>query len=184
MEKNPKIIPCAVCGADMASSAKVCPHCGAKIKKPLYKKWWFWFLIVVVILALSGSNSDSKDTKSESVAAVSAPVSTPEPIEYMVCDIEEMLSEIHENAMRAEQTYKGQYIEITGSISVIDSAGKYISLTDGDPFSIIGVRCDLKNDEQRQKIMDLSKGDSVTLRGKCTDVGEILGYVVRVDSVD
>ncbi len=44
-----KIIKCKTCGADIASSAKSCPGCGARNKKPFYTKIWFWVLIVIII---------------------------------------------------------------------------------------------------------------------------------------
>ena len=44
MAKN-KMIICDHCGEEIAASAKACPKCGAKIKKPFYKKVWFWILI-------------------------------------------------------------------------------------------------------------------------------------------
>ena len=31
-----------------------------KIKKPLYKKWWFWVIIGIVFLSIVGSSSDDK----------------------------------------------------------------------------------------------------------------------------
>ena len=41
-----------------------------KVKKPIYKKWWFWVIIVVVVFAIAagGSGSDKKDSKKNSVA--------------------------------------------------------------------------------------------------------------------
>ncbi|RJE47924.1 hypothetical protein A7K50_01390 [Dehalobacter sp. MCB1] len=49
-----KIINCKVCNAEIAKSAKVCPSCGAKQKKPILKKWWFW-LVVVIFIGILGS---------------------------------------------------------------------------------------------------------------------------------
>lgn len=33
-----------------------------KVKKPIYKKWWFWVIIVVVVFAIAagGSGSDKR----------------------------------------------------------------------------------------------------------------------------
>lgn len=36
-----KMTTCKHCGAEIAASAKVCPHCGGKNKPPIYKRWWF-----------------------------------------------------------------------------------------------------------------------------------------------
>ena len=54
--------------------------------------------------------------------------------------------------MNASDKYKGQYLEITGKLSVIDSNGKYISITPDDPFAILGVQCYIKSDEQKDAI--------------------------------
>ena len=50
-----KLINCKTCGAEMASNAKVCPQCGAKNKKPIFKKWWFWVLVVIIIGSIIGN---------------------------------------------------------------------------------------------------------------------------------
>ena len=67
-------------------------------------------------------------------------------------------------------------LEITGKLSNIDSSGKYINL---DPvnsdFSIYGVQCYISDDAQRNAISNMKKGDTITLKGQCTDVGEVLG---------
>lgn len=68
-----KMIQCKTCGADMASNAKVCPKCGAKNKKTIFKRWWFYVLIVVFIIIIipkgsSNSNSDADSSNSTSVA--------------------------------------------------------------------------------------------------------------------
>lgn len=57
-----KLIHCKACGAEIASSAKSCPHCGARNKKPIYKRWWFWLLVVLVVLIGIGSSGSSEDT--------------------------------------------------------------------------------------------------------------------------
>lgn len=42
------MIQCKECNKEMSSSAKSCPACGAKNKKPVYKRVWFWILIVFI----------------------------------------------------------------------------------------------------------------------------------------
>ena len=34
-----KLISCNTCGAEISASAKTCPSCGAKNRKPFYRKW-------------------------------------------------------------------------------------------------------------------------------------------------
>ena len=50
---------CKACGHEIAKSAKVCPQCGAKNKKPVFTKWWFWFIIVMFIGAVAGSAGET-----------------------------------------------------------------------------------------------------------------------------
>lgn len=45
-----KLITCSVCGTEMASTAKACPKCGAKNKKPIYKNPLVIILLIVVVL--------------------------------------------------------------------------------------------------------------------------------------
>lgn len=58
-----KMVNCKHCGAEIAASAKVCPNCGGKNSKPIFKKWWFWVIVVFVgigIISSGGNKSDSK----------------------------------------------------------------------------------------------------------------------------
>lgn len=54
----------------------------------------------------------------------------------------------------------------------------YDGRTEG--FHIVSVRCNLKDDAQKDFVKNAAKGDVVTVKGKCTEVGEILGYTVDV----
>lgn len=66
MAKENKMISCKTCGADIAASAKSCPHCGAKNKQPIFKKWWLWVLVVVIIFGAIGSIGSNSNTSSNS----------------------------------------------------------------------------------------------------------------------
>ena len=61
-----KIIMCKTCGAEMASSAKACPKCGAKNKKPIYAKWWFYLLLVIIVCGIIGGAGSSGPKKVDS----------------------------------------------------------------------------------------------------------------------
>lgn len=170
-----KITNCKSCGAEIAVSAKTCPKCGAKNKKPIWKRVWVWVLAVVILFAAIGSTNDSSDTDTP---ASSTDINTPivqEPINYTTVSVIDMMDALNTNALKAENTYNNQYLEITGRLGVIDSDGSYISLYGGD-FDFIGVQCYIKNDEQLNFVMDMVDGDTYTVRVKITDVGEILGY--------
>lgn len=54
---------CKECGGQVASSAKACPHCGAKVPKKVGVLGWLVVLLVVLPLAWwVGSNSERVDS--------------------------------------------------------------------------------------------------------------------------
>lgn len=176
-----KMTTCKHCGQEIAASAKVCPHCGGKNKPPIYKRWWFIAIIVIIVLAViggSGSSDSSGSTSSTATSKTAVSSSSSEAaIEYTAYTVTELSEDLDSNALKAADKYKGQYVELTGRLSVIDSNGKYISIVDStDEWAITGVQCYIKNDEQKQVVMDMSIGDEIVVKGKITDVGEVLGY--------
>ena len=60
--------------------AMQCPSCGAKQKKPIYKRVWFWILVVIVVM-IAGSSSGK-----EKQSAASAPTATPQVTNEAVSD--------------------------------------------------------------------------------------------------
>ena len=186
---------CKHCKTEIPAGAKVCPNCRKK-QGGIIK----WIVIGIVVIAVIGSlggggeekASTDKKEDSASIESTSAAkedssdekAEVQEQIEYTPCTVNDMINDLENNAMNASEKYKGQYIEVTGKLSNIDSSGKYISLYPDDDFAIIGVQCYIKNDEQKQVISKMSKGDTVTLKGKCTDVGEVLGYSLDIDSIE
>ncbi len=67
-----KIIKCKTCNEDMAANAKVCPKCGAKNKKPFYKKWWVWVIAVVVLIAIFSGGDEASKTGENNVQTMYA----------------------------------------------------------------------------------------------------------------
>lgn len=73
MSKNPKMIICRNCNTAITKKAKICPSCGAKNKKPFYKKAWFIILSIIVVIGVigsiggdnGGSNKDNEVDKTE-----------------------------------------------------------------------------------------------------------------------
>lgn len=180
-----KMTTCKHCGQEIAASAKVCPHCGGKNKPPIYKRWWFIAIIVIIVLAAiggSGSSDSSGSTSSTATSKTAVSSSSSEAaIEYTAYTVTELSEDLDSNALKAADKYKGQYVELTGRLSVIDSNGKYISIVDStDEWAITGVQCYIKNDEQKQVVMDMSIGDEIVVKGKITDVGEVLGYFLDI----
>lgn len=182
-KEKPTTKICKHCQSEIPYKAKICPHC----RKKQGANGCLTAILVVALLGLAGSCLGSSDNNEDSKPvqkAESTVEETTQVIEYTAYTVDEMIEDLDNNPMNASDKYKNQYIEITGKLSVIDSDGKYISLHPNDDFAIIGVQCYLQTDEQKDIIKTLSIGDMVTLRGKCTSVGEVLGYSLDIDSID
>lgn len=176
------ITTCRHCGAEIAAAAKTCPKCGGSNKKPIFKRVWFWVLIAVLVLGFGGCMGGSGD--SDSSGSDSSASQAEQKIEYTAVTVDEMTDALDSNAAAASDKYDGQYLEITGRLSNIDSDGNYISLSDmHDDWAVIGVTCYIKNDEQLDKVKSMSVDQEVTVRGKITEVGEVLGYSLDIDSI-
>ena len=186
---------CKFCGNDIASKGKVtCPNCGKVNKKPLYKRVWFIVLIAIIFIGVIGSIGDD-EPKAEGDKALTSKLSDKndakaepvkeepkaEPIEVTIDQLNEALDG---NALKAADTYKGEYVKLTGLVSVIDSSGKYFSLESPNAdFTLIGFTCDIK-EKHRDDVMNFEKGQSITVIGKITTVGEIMGYRMDLDEIE
>lgn len=184
---------CKHCKSVIPKAAKVCPYCQKK-QGGIAK----WIIIAVVVLfiigaAAGGGNDSNKgdSTPSSTVNTQNAEGSTKEnstptpesepEIEYTSYTVQNLIDDVQSNAMKASETYKGTYVEITGILSNIDASGKYISLkASEDDYSFVSVQCYIKDDAQKSRVMEMSSGDTVTLKGQVTDVGEVLGYSIDI----
>lgn len=197
MSEKTSMFKCAVCGAEIAKNAKVCPHCGGKVKKPLYKKPWFIILAIFIVICIvscsSGGNSENSEAEVNSTVVndvekenTETVAEQQEEIQYTAYEVSELMNDLESNALKAESKYSEAYVELKGKLSVIDSDGKYISLvpSNNEWYGFISVQCYIKNDEQKNKVIEMSVGDIVTLRGKIKSIGEVLGYSLDIHSID
>lgn len=133
----------------------------------------------------SQSSNDSKPKESEPTETPKQEAEPEPKITYTVYTVTQMMDDLDKNALKAESTYKDQYVEITGRLGTIDSSGKYITLYPEDnEWAFVGVQCYIKNEEQKAKVMEMSTDDIVTLKGKIKSVGEVLGYSLDIDEID
>lgn len=91
----------------------------------------------------------------------------------------DLLQEFDKNSLRAEKTYTGEYAQITGVIAEIRD--DFILLTDTEwrnPFDM--VCCKAITDEQKEQILQLNKGDTISIRGKIEGVDMVYAYYVYV----
>lgn len=155
----------------------------------LKKSWKLWVKIVIsalflVIIIGSVSGGDSKSTTASESASNNA-AATEETITYEAVDLQTMIDELNENALRAENTYQDKYVEVTGNIANFDSDGAYISLEPmGDEWTLTSVMCYIKTPEQKDYLLSKNVGDTVTVKGKIKSIGEVLGYSIDIDSIE
>ena len=182
MAKQPKIRYCKNCNSQLPGNSTICPQCGANNKKPIYKRVWFIILCIIVVFAIIGAAAgDGDNPRTDNSGNKPA---EEEVIEYTGYDIANMNADLESNAAAAKDKYMDKYVEITGELSNIDSDGNYISLTDpGDEWDLVGIMCYIETDEQLDKVKALSTGDDVTVGGKVTNVGEIIGYFIDIDYI-
>lgn len=189
-----KMTICKYCGAEIATSAKACPNCGAKNKKPIYKRAWFIILAIIVILGIGGAAIGGGDDSPENTppaasddantAAESSEETTAAKVEYEEVSADQLSDDLEANAASAKDKYNDNYYAISGKLGNIDSDGAYINIDTSDEFDFTNIQCYIQDDEQLEKVKSMSKGDSITVKGKVTDVGELMGYSIDIDSIE
>lgn len=139
---------------------------------------------------IAGGNEESNTTDvAENASNTSEESSEPieqteeEQREYTATTVNDIMAALDTNALSASDTYKDKYLELTGTLGTIDSSGKYITLMPDDDFAIVGVQCYITDDSQLDIVKTLTTDSAVTVRGKCTDVGEVLGYSLDIDEI-
>lgn len=180
---------CKLCGAEVTDNkAKKCANCGAKISKPIYKKWWFWVIIAlgVIMIASSGGDQNGEIETSETDSSNSESQEKPLEKQYEIVDLQTMLDTLEQNALKAENVYQDKYVQIEGKIANFDSDGKYISIepVDADEWNFETVQCYIKQESHRQFLMEKMKGDVVTIKGKIISIGELLGYSMNIEEIE
>ena len=125
----------------------------------------------------------AKATNSTSSTSAQPESQNPETT-YTAYEVSELMNDLDRNALSASAKYSDQYVELTGRLNVIDSSGKYISIvpTDDD-FAILGVHCNIQSEEQKNAVMGMVIGDTLIVKGRITNVGEVLGYFLDIDEV-
>lgn len=157
-----------------------------------------WIIIAVIVIAVIGAASGGGDDGDKDQNLKSASSSNVEsksdekndseeeevPIEYLSVTATELSDALESNALKAQNDYKDKYIEVTGTLGTIDSSGKYIDINSDKDFDMTIIQCYLKTDEQKEIIMNKTKGDSIKVKGYCKEVGELLGYSIDIDSIE
>lgn len=181
---------CKECGKEISSGAKKCLNCGKDQRNWFAKHKIITGILVIIVLAVIGSlgngDGDKSATTSTQTTANTSTSTTkeeqPKPTP-MAVTTDKLMEDLESNALNASDTYKGKYVEVTGKLSNIDSNGKYFNIVPmNKDFAIIGVQCYITT-EQKATVAKFTKDQKVTIVGTISDVGEVFGYSLKVESI-
>ena len=144
------------------------------------------FGILILALGGSSSSSSSNETTTNNNDNGSKVTETTKPAEktYTKVSVDDLEEALENNAASAKDTYKGKYLEITGKLGTIDSDLKYISLDSmTKEIDFTGIHCTIKDNQTKETVKTLSKGQTIIVKGKIKDVGEVLGYYLDIDEI-
>ena len=97
-------------------------------------------------------------------------VSSVEEIKYIEVTANELYNAFSENEVKAEETYNGRNVKITGIVSEINAAETFSSanvLLKVDNAFVGCVQCCFNSSENAKALAELRKGQSVTIVGVC-----------------
>ena len=161
--------------------------------------WKFWGAIIVVCLligsCMSGKKDDSqKNTSSSQPVATTeqkAPASEAKPekqVAYTEVTIDQLISDVKSNAAKAQKKYKDKDLKIVGGhVGTIDSDADYIGLDSDQDFTMVNIQCFAKGKNSKalkDQIVELDKNQRLIVYGHCTDVGELMGYMIDMDKME
>lgn len=137
------------------------------------------FIVLVIIGALMGEDTSTDD--SSSTANTSATSENDAPVETIAVTALELFSAYESNEVAADKQFKGKILEVTGTISSIDSGfgdGAIVQLNTGNDFQNVSAQGD---DSFTDVAATLSKGQQVTM--VCKGDGEVIGSPMLGDCV-
>jgi len=167
-----KLKNCPSCKKEVSTSAKLCPHCGKKLKMGLFLK----FIILIVALAvgsslLSPSAEDEAKAFEDKLDQITNTQPSPLSASGELSQIFSMMSD-HTDIQREnkEKEIKGKIVDWTLAVYDVDkqSQNTYKVQTSGSKgvgtFTYITTR----NSDQRSYVENLKTGDSIRVKGEIT----------------
>ena len=146
--------------------------------RPWFKKKRFWAIgVVVLVIAMQAGGGSSDSNNSATDTATEAPA---EPATEVTA--QKLITDLEGNALNAKTTWEDKRVKITGIVYNIDASGDYFSLRGDDEFSFTNVTVNI-DESLVGAVSAFTIGQEVTVTGKITGVGEILGYSVDAESI-
>lgn len=111
------------------------------------------------------NNENQTEDKAQEVAEPTEAVV--EEVEVIDITAEELAKAYEDNEVKADKTYKDVTASITGKVKEIGVilGQTYVVLSSGEEFSITNVQCFFSDENEIDKVAELSDGDTVTIQG-------------------
>lgn len=179
-----KLVNCKSCGKEIGKGVKKCVSCGADQRNFFSRHKIITGTLVLVIIGIGSAIGSGGKSNTTTAPTSSAAVATQQPkAAPMVVTADKLVEDLKSNALSASDTYKGKYVEVTGQLSTIDSSGKYFSINPmNNDLSFTNIMCNI-TPEQKATVSKFTSKQKVTVTGTMTDVGDILGYTLNVESI-
>ena len=105
------------------------------------------------------------------------------PKTYTEVSISTLLDAADANAAKAKQDYNGKNLKIVGGVvRNIDSDSSYFTVEDPDHLiRLMHVTVEPRNDEAKKEFVNLVKKEPITVYCTVYNVGDIMGYRVKLD---
>ena len=177
---------CRNCGQAINKNAVICTSCGAKIKKPLFKKWWFWLIIVICVAGISVSNNDNKTNDVSDKTVVSDEELVLSEDEYKA----QCVSVPYNDIARNPNNYKGQKAVFKGQVIQVQESGKNVVLRINTTQGQYGLWDDTiyvdykRKDDNESRVLD---DDIVTVYGEIKGIKDyraVLGNQISIPHIE
>lgn len=134
-------------------------------------------LVVLVLIAgcMGGKDSNSDSSKKEAA-----------PKTYTEVSATVLIDAAKANAAKAKQDYNGKNLKIVnGVVRNIDSDSKYFTVEDPTKdFEMMSIHVNPQNSEAKKQLVNLKKDQPIVVYGTVSDVGDIMGYTVKLDKFE
>jgi uncharacterized protein (UPF0212 family) len=126
-----KLTNCKTCNKEISKTAKICPHCGEKLKAGLLKKIITGFVLVFILLIVIGIFAEkSEHNSAQQASSQSSDEEVKKPV--VTYTIQQLNAMYEENEVKTDEELKGQTIIITGTVQEISK-----DFTDGIALSLV-----------------------------------------------
>ncbi len=159
---------CKSCEKEVAKSAKVCPHCGEKLKMGMFLKLIIGIVvIVVVVLVAQPSSEDAQKTLNNKLDEITN--ATPANLDTAeLAGIYSMISKSTKlQKENKEEEIKGKIVEWTVKVFNIKKREGFYRIQSSSSAKMPGTFVDLysRNEKQKDIIEGSTGGDALKIKG-------------------